>query len=124
MISIAWQVATASIRGTSHIRHGLPNQDAVACVGAGTEDSPLVLAVADGHGSAKSFRSDRGSRFAVETATAVMAASLKNAAISDIQWLAEERISKILVREWRAAVERDAAAAAFTHEESALSPNP
>ena len=114
----------ASIRGTSHIRHGLPNQDAVACVGAGTEDSPLVLAVADGHGSAKSFRSDRGSRFAVEAATEVIAASLKNALLPDAQWLAEERISKLLVCAWREAVEKDAASEPFTGEESALSPKP
>lgn len=124
MSVITWQVATASVRGASHIRQGLPNQDAVACAGAPSAAGLLVLAVADGHGSAKSFRSDRGSRFAVQVATAVIEASLNSAPLSDIQWMAEERFSKIIVREWRAAVERDAAAEPFTPEESALSPRP
>jgi serine/threonine protein phosphatase PrpC len=56
------------------VRSGLPNQDAIGwrenadCAGG------VLLAVADGHGSAKCFRSDYGSRFAIEAAMGLMAA--------------------------------------------------
>jgi hypothetical protein len=56
------------------VRSGLPNQDAIGwrenadCAGG------VLLAVADGHGSAKCFRSDCGSRFAIDAAMGLMAA--------------------------------------------------
>ena len=62
-----WRVAAATAAGSSHIRDGLPNQDAVAHrpveVGHG---QVVVAAVADGAGSAT--RSDEGSRIAVAAA--------------------------------------------------------
>lgn len=71
-----WRVAASSVRGPSHRRTGAPNQDAVqvAQVEAG-----FVLAVADGHGDRRHARSDRGSRFAVEAAHAVVSAWLASA---------------------------------------------
>ncbi|HYC99927.1 MAG TPA: PP2C family serine/threonine-protein phosphatase [Phycisphaerales bacterium] len=59
--------------GPSHKRVGMPNQDSCLVSGGGDGVSgPLMVMVADGHGSARCFRSERGSRFAVETAAAVM----------------------------------------------------
>jgi serine/threonine protein phosphatase PrpC len=57
-----------TIRGSSHERSGLPNQDAIDWWPKTGQGSSLIVAVADGHGSAKCFRSDRGSRIAVEVA--------------------------------------------------------
>ncbi len=56
------------MRGSTHERDGRKNQDAVrlSCP-SGASDS-LFLALADGHGNSRSFRSDRGSAMATECA--------------------------------------------------------
>ena len=53
-----WQVITGSTRGAAHRTSGLPNQDAVA-----NQDGPggaVVVAIADGHGHIRHFRSAEG----------------------------------------------------------------
>ena len=64
-----WRVAAASAAGSSHVRDGIPNQDAVdhrlVETGGG---QVVVVAVADGAGSAP--RSDEGSQVAVRAAVA------------------------------------------------------
>jgi hypothetical protein len=62
-----WETYTASAIGADHLRTGKPNEDAVAAERFELPDSSgmLAFAVADGHGHARHFRSDRGSRFAV-----------------------------------------------------------
>jgi len=69
-----WQCIGASVRGSSHNRTGLPNQDAIRWFpNSSRQDEPsLILAISDGHGSSKSFRSDIGSRIAVEVAGKVI----------------------------------------------------
>ena len=66
-----WRVAAATAVGSSHVRGNVPNQDAVEChvVQAGA-DQAVVLAVADGAGSAP--RSDEGSQVAVKVAVESM----------------------------------------------------
>jgi serine/threonine protein phosphatase PrpC len=71
-ISPQWLCTGKSVRGASHDRSGLPNQDAISWYPESRMGAPLILAVSDGHGSAKSFRSDRGARFAVNTAIEVI----------------------------------------------------
>ncbi|MGH9466889.1 MAG: protein phosphatase 2C domain-containing protein, partial [Terriglobales bacterium] len=65
----AWQAAGASVRGAQHERQGLSGQDAWTWE---ERDGSAFIAVADGHGSAPSARSDVGARLAVETARAVL----------------------------------------------------
>ncbi len=65
-----WGVLKHRQMGASHERQGLRNQDAVH-VFRPPDESAVVLAVADGHGSPKSFRSHEGSRLAVEAAVEV-----------------------------------------------------
>jgi serine/threonine protein phosphatase PrpC len=105
-----WVTYGASVRGASHIRSGQPNQDSIRW--STPERGGLsVLVVADGHGSAKAFRSDRGSRLAVSTAVEQMLAfpgseeSLLN--LSAIKRMAKETLPKGLVRRWTEAVEVD-----------------
>ncbi|MCL6557470.1 MAG: protein phosphatase 2C domain-containing protein [Firmicutes bacterium] len=59
-----WHVIASTVRGGQHIRNGLPNQDAV-CWRQEKNGLPIVLALADGHGSTKYFRSDIGAHLAV-----------------------------------------------------------
>jgi len=84
-----------SVRGASHVRSGLPNQDAIAWVEDADAAGGVLLAVADGHGSAKCFRSDYGARFAVEAARSVPGRP---------QAADAERVAEELVQRWRQAV--------------------
>ncbi len=65
----AWVVCGACVRGASHERAGLPNQDAIATwvPPPGAENDPVIVAIADGHGGARHFRSAIGARFTVDT---------------------------------------------------------
>ena len=54
-----------SVIGASHVKNGQPCQDASLCV---KNEAYTLIAVADGHGGERYFRSDIGSRFAVEAA--------------------------------------------------------
>ncbi len=69
-----WKVAHACVRGSSHVRSGLPNQDAAQCIvsSSGTGSSIAVAAVSDGHGGARHFRSQIGSSLAVSTAVSLL----------------------------------------------------
>jgi serine/threonine protein phosphatase PrpC len=107
-ISTGWRVLGESIRGASHIAHGQPNQDVIQWwQSAG--DLPLIIAVADGHGSARSFRSQMGAQIAVEVAIGTMRNFLDdqtdNLALSTIKDLAEDRLSYELTRVWKDRVE-------------------
>jgi len=113
-----WRCIGASVLGASHQRTNLPNQDAIQwypneypnlCIGL-----PLILAVSDGHGSPRNFRSDIGAKAAVDTAIRVfrelfvegdLGKERKQAiAIKDIAqslWLPQT-----LVRDWKQAVQK------------------
>ncbi len=66
-----WCIATATTPGSSHLREGLPNQDAVAYRIVESDIGEVVIAaVADGAGSAS--RSDEGSQIAVDAAVSTI----------------------------------------------------
>ncbi|OUD15754.1 hypothetical protein TPSD3_01650 [Thioflexithrix psekupsensis] len=98
-----WLTLGASIRGPQHVRGDLPNQDALkyTC----PNDLPLFFAIADGHGSKRSMRSDWGSRCAVECASEILS-GLKNNELflSEIKNQATTKFPKTLLKQWRHAV--------------------
>jgi serine/threonine protein phosphatase PrpC len=95
-----WSVITKSVKGPSHSE----NQDAVAFqIGEG-HGSLVVLAVSDGHGSPKCFRSSAGSKFAVEAATEVTRKFIdgsQSSSASDIKSKAERCLTTDLVQRWK-----------------------
>ena len=103
-----WQVVGQSVRGAVHERNGLPNQDAIHWLPESGNASSVVLAVADGHGSARYPRSHIGARIAVEKATQLVHDFLENRADGDnlslIKDTTEEWLPRALVREWLEAV--------------------
>lgn len=105
----AWQAAGRSVCGSNHRRQGRPAQDAIAWQAA---PAGVALAVADGHGSAPSFRSHIGAQCAVEAATALLAGFAAEVTPQppaiDAEALAQE-----LVERWRAQVCEHAAAHPF-----------
>lgn len=118
-----WHVIGQSVRGASHVRADLPNQDAIIWRHLSREGPPLVLVVSDGHGSAKSFRSDRGSKFAVTAAADLMQELLSGVSdplnLSAVKRVAEQRLPKELVRRWQMAVDADLGEDPFSEEELA-----
>jgi len=109
MAAESWRAFGASIRGASHERSGLPNQDAIAWWPPPGAGLPLCLAVADGHGSAASFRSDTGSRLAVETAIEVLRELIDGwqpaGDLSAAKRAVEDELPRALVQRWRRAVQ-------------------
>ena len=99
-----WRIIGESIQGAAHKRSGQPNQDAIARSPASGEGLPLILAVSDGHGSAKYFRSDKGASFAVGAAIDTLLQFQESlASFSSSSWL-EEHLTKSLVNTWRGKV--------------------
>jgi hypothetical protein len=106
-----WRAIGHSVRGAAHVRVDLPNQDAICWLPESGTGLPLVLAVSDGHGSARCFRSDVGSRLAVEIATQVTQEFLDSLAdslnLSAIKRWAEENLPRAIVHRWRDRVADD-----------------
>jgi formylglycine-generating enzyme required for sulfatase activity/serine/threonine protein phosphatase PrpC len=113
--ALNWRIVGCSVRGANHVRSGDQNQDFVGWTPSPAAEYPLVLAVADGHGSAKCFRSADGSRFAVEVAIEQLlefgtkqrkAENNKLSVVKDsaIQWLPQQ-----ICRQWRRRVQENLA---------------
>ncbi len=110
-----WRVINASVRGSAHQRSGLPNQDAVDYGSAPGSDAPLtVLAVSDGHGGGRHFRSQVGSTLAVHVSVKVVQEYLTPAVVSmeDLSQLTQK-----IVDAWLAAVMSDLANNPFSEAE-------
>jgi hypothetical protein len=116
-----WEVIGCSVRGAAHERSGLPNQDAVGWTRWNGAGAGVAVAVSDGHGSAKSFRSDVGSTLAVDAALSALRelaeASSDEMAHSARKRLAEDALPRTLVRRWCEAVEAHLAEHPFGAEE-------
>lgn len=104
-----WLALGASVQGALHRKKSLPNQDALAWRPDSRRGPPIVLAVADGHGSAKSFRSGTGARLAVEQAAELLMEFLHSWQgsnnLSLVKHTAEDQLPKALARCWKQAVQ-------------------
>ena len=116
-----WRVMGETVPGASHLRAGVPNQDAILQVRESGRGLPVVVSVSDGHGSDKCFRSDRGSRFAVQEAARLVGEFLDGsrglADHTELESRAKDYLPREFVRRWRAAVEADLKARPFTEAE-------
>lgn len=63
-----WHIIGESVCGVTHDRKGLPNQDAIRYIVKKGNELPLAVAVSDGHGNPKSFRSEYGAQLATKVA--------------------------------------------------------
>lgn len=103
-----WRIGGASVRGASHVRSGAPNEDAWLCGG----EAVSVAAVADGHGAAPHFRSQKGAELAVRAAALVLEPQLDDADGADL--------AHAILARWRADVMADMGANPFSHAEAEL----
>lgn len=117
----SWHVSTGTARGAAHRAAGLPNQDSMdRRITPGS--AGVVVAVADGHGHRRHFRSAKGSEFAVVTGSRVgsqLASELTRQADGEGATAAVRSAVTALVREWRSEVARHLAAEPYTAEEQA-----
>ena len=108
------------MQGASHIRVGKPNQDAVESSQKTNGVLPIILAVSDGHGSSKCFRSEIGSKLAVDCAISVSEEFLQNAAqlnLSRIRDSAQRLLTVDILQKWARAVEDHLTTHPFTDGE-------
>jgi len=117
----AWCALGCSVQGAQHVRHGQPNQDALLWLPDSGQGPPLILAVADGHGSARCFRSQVGSRLAVQTATQHLLEFVQSwrdtGNLSLVKRAAEDFLPQKITQSWTDAVGQHLAAEPFTDQE-------
>ena len=105
-----WRIVTGSVQGLIHKNLGKPNQDAVHFFQERPGNLPVILSLADGLGDPAFFRSDRGSRFAVEAAVESAQKFLNNFILTASE-LSEENIReqfcRIFTRLWMERVVSD-----------------
>jgi hypothetical protein len=121
---MSWKVAHACVRGSSHIRLGLPNQDSAQCtVTPGSQGNIAVAVVSDGHGSARHFRSQIGSSLAVSTVAATLQSFLRDSVAGNGQtpFVPEQvhELERKIVSGWLAAVSSDLSENPFSEAELA-----
>jgi hypothetical protein len=125
--SYRWSAISASVRGASHEKNGQPNQDAVRLKSPVRAGQALLMAVADGHGSTRSFRSDRGSALAAECALTELERLVKrlgpDAPLSRVRQQAKHFWPKQMIVSWKKAVRADVAAKPFTQLDFAAFPD-
>jgi Protein phosphatase 2C len=120
----SWQVHAASAVGAAHVLDGRANQDAVAhqLLTLPGGSALLVVAVADGHGDSRHFRSDRGAKMAVAAGISAMRDWPAGIAGSPAEIKISVRrglVPGVLAR-WNAAVAADLADDQFTAAERVM----
>lgn len=112
-----WKVICESVRGAMHKKKGLPNQDAFASK-ISERGKHVMIAVADGHGDSKCFRSQVGSRIAVKIAIdlleEVSKCSSKSSNLSILKGNLESSFSIKLHSLWKKEVEKSFLTAGFS----------
>jgi len=118
-ISAHWYAFGGTARGAKHARAHTRNQDAYKIFPEQRCGLPLVLAVSDGHGDPKHFRSRVGAKLAVKAAERVSLALLQSnsMSLSVTKRLFEESLAREVVKEWRATVAQHLVCHEFTKTE-------
>ncbi len=115
-----WFAIGDTMIGASHVRSGKPNQDAIKWwPHKDTTGPPIAVAVSDGHGSNKCFRSDIGSQLAVEIATEMLSKhfSSKRSKTEDKLPAVESWLVRKIVQEWINKVTKHLTNHPFTEDE-------
>jgi serine/threonine protein phosphatase PrpC len=110
-----WQVVGRSVCGASHRRRRAANQDALEWSRAGS--SAVAVAIADGHGSAASFRSGTGAALAVECAGRLLRGFIEQCPEYQAAAPRAQALPAEMVATWREAVTRHLADVPFTRAE-------
>jgi hypothetical protein len=118
-----WRAIGESVIGVTHERDGRPCQD--YCGVHSSTPGAFVAAIADGHGQAKSFRSQVGARIAVEVATEVLLGFARSeAGASDDAFRVRKDLAghlpRVVAQTWRERVSEHVERDPFTLDELTL----
>ena len=124
-----WGVLGVSVIGASHVRKGTDNQDAIALYQGGDFSNgvkPAMVAVSDGHGSAKYIRSKMGSKLATKCAIELakkmhqsdsyLSSKASKGNIED----AVRHVKTMFMAEWHKAIDKNYATNPFTDGEQSF----
>ena len=119
-LSAEWRVIGETVPGATHLRAGIPNQDAILFLRESSRSLPIIMSMSDGHGSPKCFRSHRGSNYAVKKAAVLFGEFLGERRgkfdLTEIESNKDYLAGEFLKR-WREAVEADLKKEPFSEEE-------
>ncbi len=117
-----WHIISASVQGLHTNVRDNPIKMPFASSTLSGDNLPLIMAVSDGHGGAKYFRSDKGARFAVEAAIETLPQFQDTMAsfLTSSKTGQEEHLIKSLVNTWRSKVNTHFQDEPFTNEELRL----
>jgi len=109
-----WRMIGNSVQGYSHIRKESPNQDSITwshqdkfAGNTNFRENVYIMAISDGHGSAKSFRSDVGSQIAVRAAKeriSIFLDSHNDSTSEQVEQIAHKELVPAILSHWRNAV--------------------
>lgn len=118
----AWHAIIGTARGAAHYANGLANQDSAARQVTSGPDAAAIVAIADGHGHARHFRSAEGSALAVNVACRVAArmAARIGAGEADVAAAVQDEFAQAIVTDWRTAVADQLAARPYTEREQSV----
>jgi serine/threonine protein phosphatase PrpC len=106
-----WRAIVAAQIGAHHESSGLAYEDACAVLPESAVAPRITIALADGHGHARHFRSSRGAQIAVDVATQVASDEAAGAIDGEaLRQALRTRIGPEVVARWRSEVEADIAA--------------
>lgn len=123
---MGWFALGKTVCGASHTRTEHPNEDALSVLPRPEDGYPLVIAIADGVGSERCFRSKTGSRLAVASATYILRQLVAHVDVlapsPDPPDLFSHRLPIAIARAWEKAVTQHLATHPMTElEQSQLS---
>ena len=104
-----WAVVGESVQGSSHEANNIENQDSLSWYQEKKSGYPVILAVSDGHGDPRSFRSRDGADIAVgvaiDTIHEYLDKSQNRANAYEAMREFEEPIKRAISRRWKKQVE-------------------
>jgi hypothetical protein len=100
-----WRVIGESVQGSTHLRVQKPNQDAIAWYPDEGHGLPLIVAVADGHGSDKHFRSQIGASLATRAAIDVLREFAEHVPANGELMTVMDHLPAAIERRWKRAVD-------------------
>jgi serine/threonine protein phosphatase PrpC len=118
-----WRAIGRSVQGSTHLRDQKPNQDAIGWYPDEGYGLPLIVAVADGHGATKYFRSHFGAEFATRTAIDVLREFAEHLPGDGELMMVIDRLPAAIERRWKKAVDDHLVVNPFD-EESGATPAP
>jgi hypothetical protein len=119
---VNWRIIGTTVRGPAHEAVRLPNQDAILWESSDTTQGVSVLAVSDGHGNRKCFRSDSGAKFAVQVAIDVFGQFGRNtgAEVPSFSHDTQSQFAREISEAWNRRVDEDIRRHPFTKQDEAL----